>query len=208
MPSHNIKRDICNAIASYLSTNVAGLSGRVSSRFPGPETETQFPSAMIETSRFMFWPDNPDEVYAAAIDDGKVVMSVGEFAGDAELRVYAKTVTERETIEQRIMDLFLGTQDGAGTLYIPTGNLTVAGYPTLHSVEVKCRIDSADWQEEFAFENRRYSFIDLTFGFPALVARNAHTIDSLQTKLAELEDVDGSDGESVEIQNDGSIEKP
>ncbi len=207
MASTNLKRVVSKAIANYLAANVTGLSN-VSSKQEGPEKDTIFPSAMLETGSFRFVPEDPDEVYWFGedtdddADDGKLVLSVGEFEGQAELRLYAKNVPERELYEQRIMDLFLAQQGSPGTLYITTPTLTVNGYVSLHSVEIKLRLESEEWQEEFAFENRRYSFIDVSFAYPALTTRDAAEIESLQLALAGLT---GDAEETIEVQEDGSV---
>lgn len=205
MATVNIKRIVCRAVASYLAANVTGLANKVSDRQPGPEKDTEFPSALVLPDSFTFQPEEPDEVYwDEDNDDGKVVITVGEFTGQAELRLYAKTVPERELYEQRIMDLFLSQEGSPGTLFITTPTLTINGYVSLHSVEIKVRLESEEWQEEFSFEDRRYSFIDISFAYPAITTRDAHTIESLQMAMADLT---GDPTETVEIQEDGSVEE-
>lgn len=196
----NIKRAVCNAVANYLAANVTGLAGKVTAGQVGPEQETQFPSATIEPSGFQFVPEDPDEVLEET--DGSI-QTVGEFQGLAELKLYATTRVMREEYEQRITDLFLSQQDSPGTLYVDTETLTVSNVATLYSAQIKVRMESEDWEEEYTFENRRYSFIDLSFAYPALVRRAAVDIDSLQLALAGLT---GNPVETIEIQEDGTIE--
>lgn len=201
MPTVNIKRIVCKAVADYFATNVAGLAGKVSSVMPGPEQKTLFPSALVETSRFEFEPENPDDLSDEL--DTVAVIQVGEFQGMAELKVYATTPAEREQYEQRIMDLFIADPEAPGTLYIDTPPLTVNGQATLYSAQIKVRLESADWEEEYAFENRRYSFLDISFAYPALTTQTVANINSLQLALANLTD---DPDETIEVQEDGSIE--
>lgn len=203
MATINLKRVVSTAIANYLAANVTGLSGLVSDKKEGPDKQTAFPSAALETDSFRFVPEDPDEVYwDEDTDDGKLVLSVGEFEGSGEIRLYCKTVPERELYEQRILDLFLSQQGSPGTLYITTPQLTVNGYVALHTVEIKVRLESEEWQEEFAFENRRYSFMDISFAYPALTTRDAATIESIQLALAGLT---GDADETIAIDEDGTV---
>lgn len=204
MATVNIKRIVGKAIADYIAANVTGLSGRVSEVLDGPEQAMVFPSATVLPDALTYEPQQADEVYwRTDIDDGKIVLNVGDFAGTYELRLYTKTRPERELYEQRILDLFLSTQDAPGTIYVNTPTLTVGGYVSLYSAQIQVRLDSEQWREEFAFENRRYVFIDLDIAFPALVSRNAPTMESLRVALTNALDSNVPD-EVVEVQLDGS----
>jgi hypothetical protein len=187
MATTNIKRVVANAIATYIGENVTGLSGKVSAVQEGPEKTSEFPSVALLPSVFAFTPSEPDEVYENEDeDDGKVLLDVGEFDGAMELQLYTKSKPERELYEQRILDLFLSQEGSPGTLFVETPELTVGGYVSLHTVEIKVRLDSEEWNEEFSFDAKRYSFLDLEVAFPALVARDAVTIEDLQIALQRM----------------------
>lgn len=204
MAQRNIKRTVGDAIAAYFAANVTGLTGRVSAVQAGPEKTQEFPSVALLPNTFDFQPFEPDEVYWDAVtDDGKVLINVGEFDGIYELQLYAKSVPEREIYEQRIMDLMLSTPGAPGTLYVTLPALLVGGYQSLYAPEIKVRLDSEEWREEFSFESRRYSFLDLEISFPALVARDAYTIESLQSAITNDLESDTPD-DIVEVQEDGS----
>lgn len=186
MATSNIKRIVSNAIANYLAENVTGLSGRVSAVQEGPEKIAEFPSVALLPAAFKFEPSDPDFVDGDDDSDNPLVIDVGEFEGIAELQLYAKSKPERELYEQRIMDLFLSQQDSPGTLFVDLASLTIGGLVTLYAPTVKVRLENAEWSEEFSFESKRYSFLDLAFAFPALVARDATPIHELQIALSDI----------------------
>ncbi len=208
MATSNIKRIVGDAIAAYFAANVTGLSGKVTAVAQGPEKVQAFPSACLLPSQFRFEPSDPDDVYwDATTDDGKVVLDVGQFEGLLEFQLYCKNKPERELYEQRILDLFLASEGAPGTLFIPTPTLTINGYTSLHSVEVKLRLANEEWSEEFSFESRRYSFLDLEVAFPALTTRDAYTIENLQ--IAITHDLNSNTPiDEVLVLEDGSTDLP
>ncbi len=214
MASISIKRVVADAIASYLSDNIAGLAGKVSAVSAGPETVAPCLALKVISGQFKFEPSQSDELYWAdsedtAPDDGKVILDVGSFTGLFTLQLYAASVPERELYEQLILDLFLNTRWAPGTLFVTTPTLTVNSYASLYTAEIKVRLDSEEWVEEFAFESRRYSFLDIYIDYPALTTDSAATLTSLQLALSSttatvttIADIEDSD--RVEIQDDGS----
>lgn len=201
----NIKRIVGEALASYLSDNVVGLTGKVSSAQEGPETNQTFPSVALLMSTFSFNPSDYDEVYwDEDTDDGKLVLDVGEFDGLMTLELYTKSKPERELYEQRILDLFLSQPGSPGTLFITLPVLTINGYASLYQPEIKVRLTGEEWQEEMSFEARRYTFLDLEIGFPALTTRDAVTIETLQSAITNDLDSD-TPTDTVTIEEDGSV---
>jgi hypothetical protein len=208
----SLKRVVADTIANYLAANVTGLAGKVSAVPAGPETNAPCLAVKVLPDTLRFEPSQADERYEDDPDDGKLVLDVGSFTGIYTIQLFAASVVERELYEQRIMDLFLKDPWASGTIFVTTPNLTINGYASLYKAELKARLDSEEWNEEFAMESRRYSFLELFIDFPALTAINATNITSLQVCLADINsivvsisDIDESD--RVEVLADGSVEK-
>jgi hypothetical protein len=139
-------------------------------------------------------------------DTGKVLEEVGEFLGTFEIRLYATSPAKREELEQDVIDLFMSSAHRPGIILGQTGNLTIQGAATLYSAPIAFSLEETEWREEFAWENRRFSFLDVRVEFPALVLQDAYTIKSLRTAITQDLGSDVPD-EVVEVQDDGSIIK-
>jgi hypothetical protein len=211
MATTNMKRIVADALANHLAANIVGLAGKVTAVPAGPEENLKCLAAKVIPSTFNFEPSNADDLYwDEDTDDGKVVQDVGSWTGNFVIELYTTSPAERELYEQKILDLFQATEWAPGTLFISTPALTINGYASLHQSEIKFRLDSEDWIDEMAFESRRYAFIDIFVDYPALTARDAHTIEDLQLAFSSdmdlvittMEDVD--DGDQVQVQEDGS----
>lgn len=212
MATINMKRIVANALADHLASNVTGLAGKVSAVAAGPETTMPCLSVKIIGDNFSFEPSQEDEVYEAEVDDGKVISDVGSWLGQFTIELYSTTPAERELYEQRILDLFLETEWAPGTLYVDLPALTVGGYVSLYQAQIKFRLESEQWMDEMAFENKRYVFIDIFVDYPALVARDAHDLDiqlflnpDLEVEIADTGDVD--DDYQVRVDEEGQTTK-
>lgn len=211
MASINIKRVCAESLVTYIVAQIPELTGKVSAVADGPEKMAPCLAVKVLPDEFSFEPSQADEVYSADPDDGKVVVDIGYFSGLFSIQLYAVGKEERDTYEQRLMDMFLETEWAPGTIYVNTPNLTVNGYASLYSAQLRMRLDSEDWSEEFAFEAKRYSFLDISVELPALTTINAANLTSLQLALedtdAEIFTVDDVDsGDRVEILEDGTTE--
>lgn len=211
MATTNMKRIVANALANHLASNIAGLSGKVTAVAAGPDENLNCLAVKIIPDRFDFDPSNPDDIYwDENTDDGKVVTDVGSWVGNFTLELYATSPAEREEYEQAIIDLFTSTEWAPGTLFIDTPALTIMGYISLHQAQIKFRLEDETWVDEMAFESKRYSFLDVYVDYPALVTRNAATIEDLQLAFSSdldavittMADVD--DGDQVQVQEDGT----
>lgn len=208
MATTNIKRITAQVLASYLSANIPDLAGKVHTVAPGPEEKATFPCATVLATGVMeFEAHNETDVWwDAVVDSGKVLEEVGEFLGTFEIRLYATSPAKREELEQDVIDLFMASPHRPGIIMQSTGNLTVMGAATLYSAPIAFSLDETEWREEFAWENRRFSFLDVRVEFPALVLQDAYTINSLRTAITQDLGSDVPD-EVVEVQDDGSIIK-
>jgi hypothetical protein len=190
MASTNIKRIIGDAIAAYIAGAIPTLAS-VATAQAGPETNfPEGPSVRLMPQITTFEPSNADEVYYTDPDDGKLVYQVGDFTGIIQLELWTRTKPEREKFEQLILDLFLADPWAPGTLILSTPTLTINGYVSLYSAELKVRLDQEDWKEEMSFESHRYTYLELMIDFPALTSANAVTI-------AELDVIVSTDFEAV-----------
>jgi hypothetical protein len=210
MASINMKRLCADALADLIATKITGLAGKISTFASGPETQANCLALRILPEMFSFEESEPDEVYFATQDDGKVVVSIGLFSGLFSIQLYTTSPAERELYEQKILDVFLAGEWAPGTLFLTLPNLTVNGYASLYSDECTVYLQTDTWNDELAFESRRMSFIEVAVDYPALTTYDAPTITSLQLAFADdldsqiltVQDVDSED--RVEIQQDGS----
>lgn len=212
MATTNMKRIVANALANYIASNVAGLSGKVTAVAAGPETTLPCLAAKIIPDTFTFDPAQEDEVYEADPDDGKIITDVGSWTGQFTIELYSTTPAEREEYEQKIIDLFMQEAWAPGTLYIDLPALTVGGYVSLYQAQIKYRLEQEQWMDEMAFENKRYSFLDVFIDYPALVVRTAHDLDiqlfqnqDTEVVIAGAGDID--DGNQVRVAEDGTTTK-
>jgi len=209
MGNISIQRVCMDTLVNFIVTNIPALAGKVSSVTAGPQEFANCLAVKILMDQLTFDPSSSDEVYEADPDDGKVVVDVGCFYGLITLQLFTNSPAEREEYEQKIIDLFLRTVWSPGTAFLATPNLIINGYNSLYSSELRARLDSTQWEDELAFENKRYSFIEITIDYPALTTYDAANLKSLQVCLSDtgkpvatLADIDS--GNRVEVQEDGS----
>lgn len=212
MASINIKRVCADSLASYIVTKIPELAGKVSAETEDPTKMAPCLAVKVLPDEFSFEPSQADEVYSADPDDGKVVADVGLFSGLFIIQLFAVGKDERGKYEQKLLDMFMSTEWAPGTVFVNTPNLTVNGYASLYSAELRIRLDSEDWSDEFAFEAKRYSFLEVSVDLPALTTYNAATLTSLQVAMSDVDaeiytvaDIDPD--YRVEVQEDGTTEK-
>lgn len=207
MATTNLKRIASQTFAAWLEGKVPELAGHIHTVAEGPTEDAAFPCASLISNILTFEPFPTGEVVwfqaPPEPDDGKAVMNVGEFTGSYELRIYAKSVSEREALEDKVLHALMAEPMRPGVVALQTPTLTVNSLVTLYSAPVAFMLDKAQWNEEFAFENRRFSFIDLDVEFPALVLRDAYTITQLVIAINENLESDEPD-EQFQINDDGT----
>lgn len=144
-----------------------------------PSRRETFPSLSIQPGPWIYNPHQADEHHDPAPD--RVVMNVGYHEGTIELRIGAATSYQRALLEQKVLDVFLGTPLKPGVLLTP-----VLACPALGDFTAAWTLEEDRWIEEFAFDNDWYSQISVIGVVPALVTRkNSHTIEQLQLGLTE-----------------------
>ncbi len=190
MATSNLKRITAQTLATWLGGKVPALAGKIHTVAPEPTEKANFPCVVILSREMNYEPMQADEVWwseeagdGGDIDDGKLILNVGAFTGVFEIRVYAKSVSERERLEDAVLHALMAEEMRPGVVSLTTPALTVNEYVTLYQAPVAYMLDEVEWREEYAFENRRFSFIDIDVEFPALVVRNAYRIDDLHLAI-------------------------
>ena len=162
----------------------------------------KFPSLAIDPRQWKYHPDQAAETHEPS--PNAVVMNVGRHQADVEIRIGAATLFERYELEQKILDLFLGTPGHPGVLLTQ-----ITACESLGDWTAAWELESDEWRDERAFDRQFYSLIMITGIIPALVTRRgAYTINQLQLGL----DLSGptstlplSDLDVVQINQDGTI---
>lgn len=184
MGNISIQRVCGDTLVNYITAAIPALAGKAATGAAGPDTTAPCLSLRVMPQKFTFEAADPAEVYEAAVDDGKVIVDVGQFTGMFTIELRGTTKLEREEYEQRILDLFLSSAWAPGTLYLLTPTLIVNGYTSLYQADFKIFLQDSEWNEDYTFEAKRGSFIDVYVDFPALTTYNAVNLVSLQVCLA------------------------
>lgn len=174
-----IKKAAAEALASFIEAQIPELGGHVFSSWADEENDASWPAVVVLPGRLQFMPWQEDEIDDS--DPNILILSVGDFEGTAELRVYAKSQAEREHVGQLVTDLFMSREGAPGVLVAPTKPiaLNVIGgtrSPALASTFAAFTFDADEWNEERVFSKKRFQFCDVGMVFPCLVARSVPTI--------------------------------
>lgn len=203
----NIKRAAAEALATYLKDKIPQFKGNISSQWADEEEIAVFPSLRILPQKMSFSPFQDDELDDTA--DNRLVLSVGDFEGDFELRLFARSQPEREDLEQRVLDAFMLREGAPGVLTTVTEPVTlnVLGEGeeyTLYQAPVTFTLDNDEWEEEKVFSKKRFTYMSVYGLFPALVSRAVKDIDYLHLGIAE--DLNATaPTEDVTVNEDGTF---
>lgn len=203
MASSLIKRASLDAMKRALEASISpalGLTIEVASA--DWEEPTKLPSVRLIPGKYTFEPWQEREADDTQPD--RVFLEVGTFEGTVELRCYACNKTEREEIEDAVLNAFLSTELAPGILTAQTVPLTVGGFATIYQAVASFALDTEEWREEMVFNKKRASFMDVTAWYPALATRGeTYTIEQLI--LAFNEDLSSDAvGEKVLVADDGT----
>lgn len=195
------------ALKGAIESAVTTLANKVDVYQALPEIDPVPPTLAILPGRMEFEPFQEDYLWGE--DTTRELVEVGALSGTWELRLLAKSIPERETIEDLVMNVFMQRPGAPGTLVVSLASLVVRGVTTGYSAPITFTLDSEAFREEFAFSNKRWSYLDLAVSIPLLVLRDAvYDMDSL--RLAFTEDLDSSspDTDEVEVEDDGGLVVP
>lgn len=206
-----IKRLGAELLAQYLTAKLPpGLSGvKVSAATPEDKFDTT--GIRILPGKFTFDPYNQAEVD----DTGATVLvaEVGWWEGDTEVRCVAPTPAEREALEDYVLNVLLGDDQLApGIITLQSKPAVIGGAQTTYQAVVTFALDEAEWREEMAFSDKRYSFINLETVLPALVVRGAtYTINTLEVDFDVGTGINPDDlaapvgTENLDVHEDGTV---
>lgn len=230
MSSNNIKRQAVEALATAIAAGIPALSltdgpmtKNVFTRVSDDDKYETYPSMYVLPGRGTFTPF-PDGNEVWSDNQGNVMWEVGSFEGVCEIRAAHVTPSQREVLEQLILDQFfcqealnfapgLDRDDmSSGIIIASIPNLVCRGIVTDHTAHVSLLLDSEEWREEFAWGKRRYSFMECTMTWSAYrLVKAIPTIEELPLDLGAVDPNDPIDGsvvpdntEEVFVQEDGS----
>lgn len=195
---------VAQAIAAAVNSTDATAAANCKAGDDDQEPIATYPAIRVLTRAIEFTPwqeesvgDDADPALAA-----RELSRVGDFEGRLEIRVFHTHPVRREALEQVILDLLTGTEGAPGNFVVQTAPLSLRGVQTLYTATVSCFLDEGTWEEEFVFEKKRMSFLEVDFAYPALALRDAPVINEI--RLA-LEVPMGAVEEVTSIDEDGNL---
>jgi len=170
-----------------------------------PETVACYPNlTILPVGNFEFEPFDVDEISSTS---DTVTLQIGDFRGRVEIRLAAKSTAEREKLEERIIYEFIKDFYRRGVLVVEVGGFTIGGKIFIGTVPCSFTLEADSWSEEFAFDKKRFAFMDVECTLPALITvRNVYDIDQLV--LALTEDLESANPayDQVEVLDTGSLD--
>lgn len=200
-----IKRVACEQLLAFIEANVPALVGKTHIA-PGPPTEIGDAICLVAIPhKFTLDPMQADPVLEPTTA-GTQVDCIGEVNGVIELQLLTNTDVDREAIEDAINHTFWSQDGRPGIIVVNLPQVQINGAVTAYSPSCAYSHSHEDWNDEFAFSNRKWRFLDIDVTFPALVARTVTMIDHLY--LEYTDDLAGTVAQSsVEVLQDGSTVK-
>jgi hypothetical protein len=127
---------------------------------------------------------------------GETVYDVGHFEPRVQLRLGAPTHRQRVDLGEKLLGAFMDPS---------RPGILVTTVPEVYSATCAWELDGEDWQDEFAFENKRWSVMTCTGFIPALV--RTPTVEISDLRLAFAESMPTVPVETLRINLDGSLTK-
>jgi hypothetical protein len=208
--SSSVKRAAGEALAAYLATAVPALAGNVHVGAADPSQKWVCPTLQIIPHKHSFEPYQQDEEYNDP-DDTTLVINVGELVGKFELRIAAGPQVEREELEAAVLAALCPDDDSPGVVVVDLPGVKIAGTTTTVTGHASFDLGDGDWQEEMAWSEKRFSFIELESQLQMLTLRtNVPTIEQLLVELTqnmddEIENIPADQIETVQVNQDGTI---
>lgn len=206
MAATNIKRLSADRLATYVSAQIASLTGKCFAAHADPQESASWPSLQIlpRASTFLPWQEEVVEDTSTA-----ATIHLGTWESVFELRLSARNEREREDVEQALLDLFQQRELSPGIIVLQLDNIQVGSRTTAFSPAITYALDREDWQEELVFSQKRFSFLDIDVVMPVLVNRTpVYDIDQLILAVTEdltTEDAEDIPVEEVSIDEDGFL---
>ncbi len=172
-----MKRRAAEELAAAIIRHVPELAGKVFPYHREPTNSSEFPNVVVLPGSYtvQFWEESEEEPSTSDL-----VVSVGEWDGTCEIRATAPTPFEREELEDLIVDCFVQDPDRPGIILVAMENVEVGGIDTSFTARGAFIMTHEDWREEFAFAEKRSSYLTLDAEIPLLALRtNTPTIEKL-----------------------------
>lgn len=148
------------------------------------------------------------------IDQDTTVSQIGTIHMTCRLWAAARTPAQQEQLEQELLLAFYATREAPGRLMVPIGDVVVADVSVPFGIATAVIDDKLQWNSEFAFAERQWTWISLTIDAPMLVPRYDPIAsrlllvvsDDLQTAVNSSSDLDKlTDAQTFEVQQDGTV---
>lgn len=171
----SIRKEALRALAEAFACEIPNLRDRICVGQADPGHRLEFPHLVIDPVRWSYEPDQA-RIYANPAPD-RVVLERGSHEGEIQIRIGASTTGEREDLEQRVIDVFLGTELRPGIL------LSDFEMEELGVVRCSWELDDDEWNDESAGDQEFYSTIGVLGTVPALRTDVAPTIEQVDVEL-------------------------
>jgi hypothetical protein len=174
----NLRKEAAKALGAFIAAQVPEFNNRFLVGQPDPEKQADFAGLVILPGRYKFESESEEEVDETL--PTRALVEVGSLEGSVEVRIYARHAAVRDDLEQKVLEALVSREGSPGTIVVTVPGIVVGGATWGYAPSCTYSLAGSDWQEEFAFEHRRYSFIELDSWLPMLVARNGvYTIEQM-----------------------------
>lgn len=197
----NIKRATCDALAAYLTARPEFAGINVLAVQADYDDDAECEQVVIMPQRIDFRPWQDDEVDTSVA--GKLLVHLGDFEGNVEIRAVALNPATREDLEEKIQAVFFERELAAGVLVLQLAPIVVGGQQYALEPTVGYVLEDEIWNEEKVFDAPRYSYLTVNIAFPALASRGVYTIEQMISALTTDLNSDIPD-EQRQVNDDGS----
>jgi hypothetical protein len=203
----NLRKEAAKALGTMLVAAVPGLNNKFTVATAEPEVDAAYAGLVVVLGKYRFEPNQDEEAFS--VSDTRELFQVGVGRGDTELRVYAKTPFERAKLEADVEQALLQRTGSPGVTIVSIPNVEIGGLQTTYTASAAYVLEDLEWNEELAFDRRRYSFMTLSTEIEVLVLRSVTRMTDLRIGLTE--DMEGDlplpadEIEVVAVNSDGSV---
>lgn len=180
-----LRQDALDLLAADIQANIPELDGRVCAGPATPNHQQNYPSLVIDPIRWTFVPDQ-QEVFLD-VNPNDAVLKMGRFDSAVRLTLSHSNPFKRAELEQKLVDMFLGSEYGPGTLKYESSEC--------YDASVVYTLGDTEWDNEKGWDKKwaSVSMVDLTI--PALVYKTQiYTINAICVQYTEI------DGTEIETQ--------
>jgi len=203
----NIRTEAAKALGAFIAAQVPEFAGRFVVGQPDPEKQADYAGLCILPGRYAFESESEEEVDETHAT--RVLVEVGSLTGSVEVRVYARHQATRDDLEEKVMRALVSREGSPGTIVVTVGGLVFGNVRWDYEAPCTFSLAGSDWNDEFAFEHRRYSFMELDSWLPMLVSREGvYTIEQMVLALTDDLDTDAAADlvlEQYQVAADGTV---